>query len=171
MAYSQNDIYLHVSEFSSCTCYVIMYKCFIWTRWKGSIKEDLMWMANLIFREFTGCKLLVNYSEKLWNASKTVYTINLQFCVLFWLHSNVLIFNIQCTYHRLHIFQVEFEKHTSESIEDNPKIVKRTLFGRMNPFPQKKVMTFNKHMKDFSFNVTYGDLSFLSAEDLKWVEH
>lgn len=79
----------------------------------------------------------------------------------------MLIFNIQCTYHRLHIFQVEFEKHTSESIEDNPKIVKRTLFGRMNPFPQKKVMTFNKHMKDFSFNVTYGDLSFLSAEDLK----
>ncbi|XP_022325239.2 hypoxia up-regulated protein 1-like isoform X1 [Crassostrea virginica] len=62
---------------------------------------------------------------------------------------------------------VEFEKHTSESIEDNPKIVKRTLFGRMNPFPQKKVMTFNKHVKDFSFNVTYGDLSFLSAEDLK----
>jgi len=31
----------------------------------------------------------------------------------------------------------------------------------MNPFPQKKVMTFNKHFKDFNFNVTYGDLDFL----------
>lgn len=63
--------------------------------------------------------------------------------------------------------QVEFEKQTAENTEDKPKTVKRTLFGRMNPYPQKKVMTFNKHLKDFSFNVTYGDLSFLSAEDLK----
>ncbi|XP_061188994.1 hypoxia up-regulated protein 1-like isoform X1 [Saccostrea echinata] len=62
---------------------------------------------------------------------------------------------------------VEFEKQTAETTEDKPKVVKRTLFGRMNPYPQKKVMTFNKHVKDFSFNVTYGDLSFLSAEDLK----
>lgn len=62
---------------------------------------------------------------------------------------------------------VEFEKQTAESTEDKPKIVKRTLFGRMNPYPQKKVMTFNKHVKDFSFNVSYGDLSFLSADDLR----
>ena len=26
---------------------------------------------------------------------------------------------------------------------------------RMNPFPQKKIMTFNKHIKDFSFFVNY----------------
>lgn len=62
---------------------------------------------------------------------------------------------------------VEFEKQTAESAEDKPKIVKRTLFGRMNPYPQKKVMTFNKHVKDFSFNVSYGDLSFLSEDDLR----
>lgn len=62
---------------------------------------------------------------------------------------------------------VEFEKQTAESTEDKPKIVKRTLFGRMNTYPQKKVMKFNKHVKDFSFNVSYGDLSFLSADDLR----
>ena len=35
----------------------------------------------------------------------------------------------------------------------------------MNPFPQKKVMTFNKHLKDFDFNVTYGDLDFMTQEE------
>ena len=25
----------------------------------------------------------------------------------------------------------------------------------MNPFPQKKIMTFNKHIKDFTFHVNY----------------
>lgn len=65
---------------------------------------------------------------------------------------------------------MEFEKQTAESAEDKPKIVKRTLFGRMNPYPQKKVMTFNKHVKDFSFNVSYGDLSFLSEDDLRQVK-
>ena len=25
----------------------------------------------------------------------------------------------------------------------------------MNPFPQKKIMTFNKHVKDFTFYVNY----------------
>ena len=35
----------------------------------------------------------------------------------------------------------------------------------MNPFPQKKVMTFNKHLKDFDFNVSYGDLDFMSEEE------
>ena len=47
--------------------------------------------------------------------------------------------------------------------EDSTKTVKRTLFSRMNPYPQKKVMTFNKHTSDFNFNVNYGDLSFLSS--------
>jgi hypoxia up-regulated 1 len=35
----------------------------------------------------------------------------------------------------------------------------------MNPFPQKKVMTFSKHLKDFDFNVSYGDIDFLSDFD------
>ncbi|KAK3107370.1 hypothetical protein FSP39_012931 [Pinctada imbricata] len=60
---------------------------------------------------------------------------------------------------------VEFEKQKEG--EETSKTVRRTLFGRMNPYPQKKVMTFNKHFKDFNFNVSYGDLSFLTDEELK----
>ena len=66
--------------------------------------------------------------------------------------------------------QVEFErvrpKEDGET-EAPTKVVKRVLFGRMNPYPQKKVMTFNKHTKDFSFDVSYGELEFLSEEELK----
>ena len=70
--------------------------------------------------------------------------------------------------------QVEFErvraKDTAES--DSPsKTVKRVLFGRMNPYPQKKVMTFNKHTKDFGFSVKYGELDFLSEAEQKWVNN
>lgn len=64
--------------------------------------------------------------------------------------------------------QVEFERaRTSDESGEGNKLVKRLLFGRMNPFPQKKVMTFSKHNKDFSFAVNYGDLSFLDEEFLK----
>jgi len=66
--------------------------------------------------------------------------------------------------------QVEFERARSgDDNGDSSKLVKRLLFGRMNPFPQKKVMTFSKQNKDFSFAVNYGDLSFLNEEFLKWV--
>jgi hypoxia up-regulated 1 len=65
---------------------------------------------------------------------------------------------------------VEFEKHRNEDSTDPPKIIKRTLFSRMNAYPLKKVMTFNKHYKDFNFNVTYGDLDFLPEEEAKYVE-
>ncbi|CAC5426298.1 HYOU1 [Mytilus coruscus] len=61
---------------------------------------------------------------------------------------------------------VEFEKHKlAEDGSDSKRVVKRTLFNRMNPYPQKKVMTFSKHLKDFDFNVSYGDLDFLSDFD------
>lgn len=61
---------------------------------------------------------------------------------------------------------VEFEKHKlADDGSDNVKVVKRTLFNRMNPYPQKKVMTFSKHLKDFDFNVSYGDIDFLSDFD------
>ena len=43
-------------------------------------------------------------------------------------------------------------------------MVTRTLFHRLNPVPQKKVMTFNKQDSDFKFNVSYGDTSIFSAE-------
>lgn len=28
----------------------------------------------------------------------------------------------------------------------------------MNPYPQKKILTFNKHQNDFQFQIQYGDL-------------
>ncbi|XP_025101931.1 LOW QUALITY PROTEIN: hypoxia up-regulated protein 1-like [Pomacea canaliculata] len=63
---------------------------------------------------------------------------------------------------------VEFEKQKSgDETADSGRTIKRTLFGRMNPFPQKKVMTFNKHFKDFTFDVRYGDLDFLDPIERK----
>ena len=62
--------------------------------------------------------------------------------------------------------QVEFERQrTEDDGAVTTKTIKRTLFGRMNPYPQKKVMTFNKNVKDFDFAVNYGDLNFLSDID------
>lgn len=49
------------------------------------------------------------------------------------------------------------------------KTVKRTLFGLMNPYPQKKIITFNKHTDDFSFVANYADLDYLSAEEVRYV--
>lgn len=46
------------------------------------------------------------------------------------------------------------------------KKVRRTLFSRMNPYPQKKIMTFNKHVKDFTFNVNYADLDYLGETEV-----
>merc|ERR1711915_771039 len=54
--------------------------------------------------------------------------------------------------------EIEAEDETSEP---GVKKVKRTLFSRMNPYPQKKIMTFNKHVKDFTFNVNYADIDYL----------
>ena len=45
------------------------------------------------------------------------------------------------------------------------QVVKRTLFPAMNPYPQKKVLTFNKHHEDFSFYVNYGNLSAAGLSD------
>nr|XP_055064257.1 hypoxia up-regulated protein 1 [Misgurnus anguillicaudatus] len=64
--------------------------------------------------------------------------------------------------------QVEFSRETEE--EDGVKSVKQTkrvLFQRMAPYPQRKVITFNRYTDDFVFYVNYGDLSFLSEDDMK----
>lgn len=45
------------------------------------------------------------------------------------------------------------------------KTVKRSLFALGNGYPQKKVMTFNKHTTDFSFYVNYGDLDHLPKNE------
>uniref|UniRef100_A0AAR2LUN7 Hypoxia up-regulated protein 1 n=1 Tax=Pygocentrus nattereri TaxID=42514 RepID=A0AAR2LUN7_PYGNA len=64
--------------------------------------------------------------------------------------------------------QVEFSRETEE--EDGVKGIKhnkRILFQRMAPYPQRKVITFNRYTDDFIFHINYGDLSFLSQDDLK----
>lgn len=47
----------------------------------------------------------------------------------------------------------------------NKKAVTRTLFGAMNMYPQKKVITFNKHKENFDFVVNYAELDYLGAEE------
>ncbi|XP_076043824.1 hypoxia up-regulated Grp170 co-chaperone protein isoform X2 [Oratosquilla oratoria] len=46
------------------------------------------------------------------------------------------------------------------------KSVKRSLFAVANNYPQKKVMTFNKHTADFDFAVNYGDTSHLPKQEV-----
>nr|CAD7592318.1 unnamed protein product [Timema genevievae] len=64
--------------------------------------------------------------------------------------------------------QVVFERDM-EGLS-TPKQVKRTLFGYTNPYPQKKLLTFNKHQDDFSFNVNYADLEHLPPIEIDSVQ-
>lgn len=58
--------------------------------------------------------------------------------------------------------QVIFERETPEGI----KQVRRTLFSLMNPYPQKKIITFNKYTNDFNFEVNYADLDYLPINEI-----
>ncbi|KAK0086459.1 hypothetical protein PV325_003173 [Microctonus aethiopoides] len=58
--------------------------------------------------------------------------------------------------------QIVFDKST----EDKSKQVRRTLFGKTNAYPQKKIITFNKRKNDFSFAVNYADLDYLPAHEI-----
>ncbi|XP_034671485.1 hypoxia up-regulated protein 1 [Drosophila subobscura] len=62
----------------------------------------------------------------------------------------------------LYPLQVIFDSVAADGV--SAKKVKRVLFGLMNPYPQKKVITFNKHSDDFEFFVNYGDLERYSQE-------
>lgn len=59
---------------------------------------------------------------------------------------------------------VDFQKHSDGSSTDQKIYIRRTLFDKTNQFPQKKVMTFNKHTANFDFSVNYGDLSYLDKD-------
>ena len=65
--------------------------------------------------------------------------------------------------------EVEAVDDGEEKTEAGVKKVRRTLFSRMNPYPQKKIMTFNKHVKDFTFNVNYADLDYLGKTEIDWL--
>uniref|UniRef100_A0A8D3DHV2 Hypoxia up-regulated protein 1 n=1 Tax=Scophthalmus maximus TaxID=52904 RepID=A0A8D3DHV2_SCOMX len=62
--------------------------------------------------------------------------------------------------------QVEFTRDAEEDGLKSLKRNRRILFQRMAPYPQRKVITFNRYNDDFSFDINYGDLSFLSQHDL-----
>lgn len=62
---------------------------------------------------------------------------------------------------------VTFNRDPGEGAE--VRQVKRVLFGLMNSYPQKKVITFNKHTEDFDFYVHYGDLNHLSPEEQSYI--
>ncbi|KAL8173441.1 UNVERIFIED_CONTAM: Hypoxia up-regulated protein 1 [Gekko kuhli] len=64
--------------------------------------------------------------------------------------------------------QVEFTREVEE--EDRPRSLKhnrRILFQRMAPYPQRKVITFNRYTDDFEFHVNYADMGFLGESDLR----
>ncbi|XP_044254414.1 hypoxia up-regulated protein 1 [Tribolium madens] len=65
----------------------------------------------------------------------------------------------------LYPIQVVFERETP----DGTKQVKRTLFSLMNPYPQKKIITFNKYNSDFDFDVNYADLDYLKREEIDYL--
>lgn len=61
---------------------------------------------------------------------------------------------------------VQFERRTEPTTDNaESKLADLTLIPRNNLYPSRKVMTFNRHTDDFSFDVHYGDLSYLSATD------
>ncbi|XP_021573342.1 hypoxia up-regulated protein 1 isoform X2 [Carlito syrichta] len=63
---------------------------------------------------------------------------------------------------------VEFTREVEEEPGiRNLKHNKRVLFSRMGPYPQRKVITFNRYSHDFNFHINYGDLAFLGPEDLR----
>ncbi|KAH9636875.1 hypothetical protein HF086_010656 [Spodoptera exigua] len=57
----------------------------------------------------------------------------------------------------------------TRNVDGNDKLIKRTLFGPMNPYPQKKVITFNKHTDDFDFHVNYAELDHIPSNELQYV--
>lgn len=63
--------------------------------------------------------------------------------------------------------QVDFTREIESNGKKSLKHVRRLLFRRNNLYPQKKVMTFTRHVDDFDFFVNYGDLSFLNEQELK----
>lgn len=65
--------------------------------------------------------------------------------------------------------QVSFDRFTNEpdtnkNEKAEQKKVERVLFDRANNFPQKKVMTFSRHNRDFDFEIKYGETNFFMNE-------
>jgi hypoxia up-regulated 1 len=66
--------------------------------------------------------------------------------------------------------EVSFDRQAVDS-EGNSytKPVTRVLFNSANPYPQKKLLTFNRHSSDFDFAVSYGNVGFLTDAERKYL--
>ncbi|XP_029040545.2 hypoxia up-regulated protein 1 isoform X1 [Osmia bicornis bicornis] len=51
------------------------------------------------------------------------------------------------------------------TVDNRVKQVKKSLFGRMNPYPQKKIITFNKYTENFQFHINYAELDYLPPNE------
>merc|ERR1712002_1440229 len=67
------------------------------------------------------------------------------------------------------VFPIDVDFSRALEGEEGVKKVRRTLFGRMNPYPQKKIMTFNKHQADFTFYINYADMDYLGKAEVERV--
>jgi len=65
---------------------------------------------------------------------------------------------------------VNFERHFEDD-DGKPakKTVNKALFAKMNPFPQKKIMTFNKFQDDFEFHANINNLEYLDEKEARYV--
>ena len=63
---------------------------------------------------------------------------------------------------------VNFERNYEDD-DGKPatKTVNKALFGKMNPFPQKKIMTFNKFKDDFDFHANLNNLEHLDTSEIR----
>ncbi|XP_017791456.1 PREDICTED: hypoxia up-regulated protein 1 isoform X2 [Habropoda laboriosa] len=58
--------------------------------------------------------------------------------------------------------QITFDR----TVDNRVKQVKKSLFSRMNPYPQKKIITFNKYSETFKFHINYADLDYLPSHEI-----
>uniref|UniRef100_A0A5S6QG80 Hypoxia up-regulated protein 1 n=1 Tax=Trichuris muris TaxID=70415 RepID=A0A5S6QG80_TRIMR len=59
------------------------------------------------------------------------------------------------------------EKSDKQQSAAQSKLLRRTLYSLGSPYPQKKMITFNKHTHDFDVVLNYGDLKHLSQHQLQ----
>ncbi|XP_043264289.1 hypoxia up-regulated protein 1 isoform X1 [Colletes gigas] len=61
--------------------------------------------------------------------------------------------------------QITFDR----TVDNKMKQVKKSLFSKMNPYPQKKIITFNKYGENFQFHINYAELDYLSPNELAFI--
>merc|ERR1712141_810592 len=64
--------------------------------------------------------------------------------------------------------EVEFErKYEDEAGKQATRNVKKNLYPPMNAFAQKKIMTFNKFVDDFNFDIHYNELDHVGKNEIE----